>query len=96
MREAGIAAANPQHPLLRRLVAEGVTPAEFRVGAEDAKARGKLGFAYALAVVQGRREDAARAPAVAGKRKPPEPSLAELERQVFGDSPRTIEAGVSA
>jgi len=58
MREIGITSVNPSHPDLRTLVEAGTTDAEFEEGARKAKSLGK-GFAYALAVIDGRRKDAA-------------------------------------
>lgn len=60
IRKAGIPDANPSHPTLLALIDAGVTPDEIADAAADAKARGK-GFAYTLAVVEGRRRDAAKA-----------------------------------
>lgn len=59
MRKAGLFDANPDHPEFRQLVEAGVSSDEFASAAAEAVSRGK-GFAYALATVRGRREDAAR------------------------------------
>lgn len=61
MKQAGVSSCNPSHPQLRALLAQGAELAEFVAAATEAAAKGK-GFAYALAVVKGRRDDAARAP----------------------------------
>lgn len=59
MRKAGMFEVSPDHPEFRALVDAGVSPDEFASAAAEAVGRGK-GFAYALATVRGRREDAAR------------------------------------
>lgn len=59
MRKAGMFDASPDHPEFRQLVEAGVSSDEFASAAAEAVSRGK-GFAYALATVRGRREDAAR------------------------------------
>ncbi len=58
MRAAGIQGVNPSHPKLLALLAAGVTPDEIGEVAREPKARGK-GMAWVLAVVEGRRRDAA-------------------------------------
>ena len=50
----------PSHPLLLALIEAGAEPSEFLAAVPDAQSRSN-GFAYLLAVVRGRREDAARA-----------------------------------
>lgn len=79
MREAGIADVNPGHPTLLALLEAGATEAEF-VGAARTAVDRQKGFAYALATLQGQREDAAKAaqglhrgpmPAATGKPLPP-------------------------
>jgi len=61
MRQAGLADANPSHPKLLALLAEGITLDELGQAAGEAVQK-KKGFAYALAVAEGRRRDAATAP----------------------------------
>lgn len=58
MRAAQIQGVNPSHPKLLALLAAGVTPDEIGEVAREPKARGK-GMAWVLAVVEGRRRDAA-------------------------------------
>ena len=58
MRAAGIPDVNPSHPDLLALLAAGAEVHELAFAAREAVERGK-GFAYALAVVRGRRADAA-------------------------------------
>lgn len=73
MRTAGLEVVNPADPRLRELVKAGVQPEEFAAAATEAVAKGKK-FAYALAVVAGRRTDAvqmAEAAARAGGPPPP-------------------------
>lgn len=60
LRRAGIASVQPSHPLLLALIEAGAEPSEFLAAVPDAQSRSN-GFAYLLAVVRGRREDAARA-----------------------------------
>lgn len=56
--EARVLDVNPQHPKLLALMAAGLTEDELVAAGHEAKQRGK-GFAYALAVAEGRRRDAA-------------------------------------
>lgn len=79
MRAAGLADVNPGHPTLLALLEAGATEAEF-VGAARTAVDRQKGFAYALAALQGQREDAAKAaqgmhrgpmPAPTGKPLPP-------------------------
>ncbi len=59
MRVSGVQDVNPSHPELLRLLAGGVSTDELKMAAAEASAKRK-GFAYALAVVAGRRKDAAQ------------------------------------
>jgi hypothetical protein len=59
MRKAGFAAVNPLDPRFVAMVDRGATPDEFAFVASEALAKGK-GWAWLLATVRGRREDAAR------------------------------------
>ena len=59
MRDQGLADAHPGHQVLRELVEAGVAIEDFEQIAVEASTRGK-GFAWALAALKGRREDAAR------------------------------------
>jgi len=61
MRQAGLADANPSHPKLLALIAAGITLDELGQAASEAVQK-KKGFAYALAVAEGRRRDAETAP----------------------------------
>ncbi|THJ32392.1 hypothetical protein E8K88_11870 [Lampropedia aestuarii] len=72
MRTAGLQDANPSHPLLTKLLAEGVTVDELVYAASETVRRGK-GFAYALTMAAGRREDAAKLQVgkPPGRRMPP-------------------------
>jgi uncharacterized protein YlbG (UPF0298 family) len=58
MRKAGMADVNPAHPTLRALLDGGITIDELVSAAADAVAK-KKPFAYALAIAEGRRRDAA-------------------------------------
>ncbi len=60
MRRAGIAATNPAHPDLLKLISLGVSDEDFGLVAAEAAARSK-GFAWALATLLGRHSDAQRA-----------------------------------
>lgn len=59
MREAGIAAVNPGDVRLLAMIEAGATEDEFRTAAAEASKAGK-NFGYALAIIKGRREDAAK------------------------------------
>lgn len=61
MKQAGMQAVNPSSPKLSKLLDAGITVAELAEAAADAVSRGKP-FAYALAIAEGRRRDAATAP----------------------------------
>lgn len=61
MRQAGLADANPSHPKLLALLAAGITLDELWQAASEAVQK-KKGFAYALALAEGRRRDATTAP----------------------------------
>lgn len=61
MRAAGMAAVNPAHPKLTELLKAGITLHELSAAAQEAAAKGKP-FAYALALAEGRRRDAATPP----------------------------------
>jgi hypothetical protein len=60
IRKAGFAAANANDPRLIALLENGCTDDELRLVTAEAVAKGK-GWAWLLATVKGRREDAARA-----------------------------------
>lgn len=86
MRKAGLQTLNLDHPKLKALMDQGVTAAEFESAARDSVAKGK-GFAYALAVVEGRRRDAQIAPL---PDKPPGATIGKQQgrevaaRSIFG------------
>lgn len=69
MRAEGLMTANPSHPVLLELLAEGAEVGEFAQAAKEA-AGAQKGFAYALAIVRGRRQDAARMAANASTPSP--------------------------
>ena len=60
IRKAGIASVSPGNMTLLALLGAGATVDEFVDAAQLAVGKGK-GFAYALAIVEGRRKDAAQA-----------------------------------
>jgi len=59
MKAAGIAEVNPSNPSLLTMLEQGATTQEFHFAAVKAVQANK-GFAYALAIVKGAREDASR------------------------------------
>jgi hypothetical protein len=63
MKHAGLSQVSPSHPGLLQLLEAGTTSEELADAAREAADKGK-GFAYALAIVRGRREDAANAAAI--------------------------------
>lgn len=63
MRAAGIQGVNPSHPKLLALLAAGITPNEIGEVAREERAKGK-GMAWVLAVVEGRRREAANVTAL--------------------------------
>lgn len=81
MRDVGIADVNPGHPTLLELLAAGAQVDEFVGAARTAVDRGK-GFAYAIATVQGQREDAAKA--AKGLHRGPLPPATERAKTLAG------------
>lgn len=73
MRAAGLASVDPADPRLRELVKAGVQAEEFAAAATEAVAKGKK-FAYALAVVAGRRADAVELAEAAARAGGPPPT----------------------
>jgi hypothetical protein len=57
LKAGGLIGVNTSHPRLLALLTAGVSPLELQLAATEAVAKGK-GFAYALAMVEGRRRDA--------------------------------------
>ena len=86
MRAEGLIAANPSHAGLLELLAAGAEVGEFAQAAKEAIAKGK-GFAYALAIVRGRRADAERIASHSGNGLDPEGSAA-FEELVESDGSR--------
>lgn len=70
LRALGVEGVNPHNPNLLRLIKAGVTADEFAETAREPKARGK-GFAWLLATVEGRRNDASAKGDVAAKYEAP-------------------------
>ena len=68
LRALGVEGVNPHNPNLLRLIKAGVTADEFAETAREPKARGK-GFAWLLAAVEGRRNDASAKGDVAAARR---------------------------
>lgn len=63
LKAEGIPGVNPQHPRLVKLLQDGLTVDEIASIGPEAKAKAK-GFAWILAAAEGRRRDAAAAPAL--------------------------------
>jgi hypothetical protein len=59
MRKGGVPQSNPSHPDLLAAIAEGATADEFEDAAREAVSRGKPNMVYVVAMVRGRRRDAA-------------------------------------
>jgi uncharacterized protein YdaU (DUF1376 family) len=72
LKRGGLGEFNLAHPALLALLEAGVDDEELQMTAAEATARGK-GFAYVLAMIKGRRDDAAAAGAIPGRT----PSLIE-------------------
>lgn len=70
LRALGMQGVNPHNPNLLRLIAGGVSQDEFVATAQEPGSRGK-GFAWLLATVEGRRNDANAKGDVAQKYEPP-------------------------
>lgn len=71
---------SPSHPKLLALLEAGVTDDELADAAAEAVSKGKT-FAYALAVAEGRRRDAANGEAIPGAAAPPD--WREIRREVI-------------
>lgn len=65
MRGANVHDVNPAHPDLLRLLAAGVTPEEIGSTAAECAAKGKARFAYVLATIERRLDEAAARPPTA-------------------------------
>lgn len=72
LKRGGLTEFNLAHPKLLALLDAGVEDEELRLTAAEATARGK-GFGYVMAMIEGRRRDAAAAGAIPGRT----PSLIE-------------------
>lgn len=105
IRKAGIAAVNPGHPDLLRLLDAGVTAQVFADTAAELVGKGKGKFPLLLATVEGRLRDAAQAGAVPAAapdpmswRKSSEGVMAMAEKlgvklrpdEMFGDFDRRV------
>lgn len=89
MRAAGMADVNPSHPTLLRLTAAGVPAEHFADATKDALRRSK-GFAYTLALVEGRLRDSEAARPLPGHVSLMEkwaPGLAASKSAGFGADP---------
>jgi uncharacterized protein YdaU (DUF1376 family) len=82
MRIAGLADVNPSHPRLLGLLQAGITLDELTSAAQHAADRQKP-FAYALSTAEGRRNDAARAPALQPRRRAT--SHTDVDNQQFSE-----------
>ncbi|MDR2209376.1 MAG: DUF1376 domain-containing protein [Azoarcus sp.] len=93
IRSHGIANVSPSHPKLAALIEAGAGVGEFDDAAREAAAGGK-GFAWVLAVVDGRRRDAASVKAV--QRAPPNGSRAPSRDESRRIAAETTLAGFRA
>jgi hypothetical protein len=89
MRAEGMISTNPSHAVLLELLAQGAEVGEFVQAAREAVPKGK-GFGYALGVVKGQREDAARlaAEGVKGNGKLDPDAAAAFDELVESDGAR--------
>lgn len=93
LRRAGFPTANPDHPTLAMLVAAGATVEEFTSCAGRALKTGDP-FAYVLAVVQGRRTEAAKAAAQVHHGPLPERPLTAGEQRMLEAVPNLVSESV--
>lgn len=102
IRRAGIAAVNPSHPDLQRLLDAGVTPQDLADTAAELVGKGKGSFPLLLATVDGRLRDASAAgsaPSAAVLRKPTSTSAtpsAEETRALLDSAVQTAEEKAAA
>ena len=102
IRRAGIAAVNPSHPDLQRLLDAGVTPQDLADTAAELVGKGKGSFPLLLATVDGRLRDASAAgaaPSAAVLRKPASTSAtpsAEETRALLDSAVQTAEEKAAA
>lgn len=102
IRRAGIAAVNPSHPDLQRLLDAGVTPQDLADTAAELVGKGKGSFPLLLATVDGRLRDASAAgsaPSAAVLRKPTSTSAtpsAEETRAMLDSAVQTAEEKAAA
>ncbi len=90
MRSEGLMTANPSHPVLLQLIAEGAEIGELAQAAREAHASHK-GFGYALAIARNRRAEAARLGATGLKGALPAKMTATEELLANLDRPRVID-----
>lgn len=93
LRKAGLATANAHHPMLAALCAAGATVEEFTAAAPRALRTGDP-FAYVLAVVQGRRQEAAKAAATMHHGALPEKPLTPGEQRMLEAVPNLVSESV--
>ena len=102
IRRAGIAAVNPSHPDLQRLLDAGVTPQDLADTAAELVGKGKGSFPLLLATVDGRLRDASTAgaaPSASVLRKPASTSAtpsAEETRALLDSAVQTAEEKAAA
>lgn len=102
IRRAGIAAVNPSHPDLQRLLDAGVTPQDLADTAAELVGKGKGSFPLLLATVDGRLRDASAAgaaPSASVLRKPASTSAtpsAEETRALLDSAVQTAEEKAAA
>ena len=94
MKAAGMASVNPSSPKLTALLDAGITLAELTSAAAEATEKGKP-FAYALALAEGRRRDAAVEPLPSARAAVNRHKYAAAAAAIFDfdDAPRSRAAG---
>ena len=95
MKAAGMASVNPSSPKLANAMAAGVTLGELVQAASDAVQQGK-GFAYAIAMAEGRRRDASTAPAKKNGIAPEPAWRTEQRNRTLQAVPNIADRGISA
>jgi uncharacterized protein YdaU (DUF1376 family) len=95
MKAAGMAAVNPSSPKLANALAAGVTLGELVQAATEAAQQGK-GFAYAIAMAEGRRRDALAAPAKQNGKAAEPAWRTEQRNRTLQAVPNIADHGISA
>lgn len=97
LKRAGVTSINTQHPTLLALIEAGATASEFKQVAFEAVKKGKGSFAYVLAVVTKRREEAAKLTLHQGALPNKQEALEQSNRAATaGWQPPELRGGVAA